>query len=373
VGSAGAVASVLAFVIGGALATFVSWRVTFGALGVLAAAVFILSFRLGPAEGKPEVKIDVVGVVLAAAAIILLTFGFNKLRDWGVLLARPAAPFDLLGVSPAPMMIVFSVVLGTAFLVWTPRRVAMGKTPLLALEVADSPAAWVAVLALFSIGGIEGAVNFAAPLYVQIVQGRTSLETAVAMMPLMLAVVFTAILIVRLYDRVAPRQIARFAFLLVTVGAAWLAFVVRNDWTVLPVVAGLITVGLGQGALMTLLFNVLVTSAPEELAGDVGSLRGVTQNLAAAVGTAVVGALLVGILSSIILDNLAESPVITAELKDEVNLTNLNFFSDAQLKERLAGTSATPQQLAEALAVNAEARTRENKATAKIIKIRKWG
>jgi hypothetical protein len=68
-----------------------------------------------------------------------------------------------------------------------------------------------------------------------------------------------------------------------------------------------------------------------------GSLRGLTYNLAAAVGTAVVGALLGGILSSIILGNLAENPVITAELKDEVNLTDLNFFRDAQLKERLAG------------------------------------
>ena len=89
-----------------------------------------------------------------------------------------------------------------------------------------------------------------------------------------------------------------------------------------------------------------------------GSVRGVTHNLATAVGTAVVGALLVGILSSIILGNLAESPVITAELKDEVNLTDLNFFRDAQLKERLAGKTATAEQLAEALAINAEARTR---------------
>ena len=41
-----------------------------------------------------------------------------------------------------------------------------------------------------------------------------------------------------------------------------------------------------------------------------------------------------------------------------MNLTNLNFFSDAQLKERLAGKTATPEQLAEALAINAEAPTR---------------
>ena len=107
-----------------------------------------------------------------------------------------------------------------------------------------------------------------------------------------------------------------------------------------------------------LLFNVLVTASPKELAGDVGSLRGVTQNLAAAVGTALVGALLVGILSSLIIGRLNENPVITAELKDEVNLSNLNFLSDNQLTERLAGTNATPEQFAEMLRINAEARTR---------------
>jgi hypothetical protein len=145
---------------------------------------------------------------------------------------------------------------------------------------------------------------------------------------------------------------------LVAVGTAWLAFVVHNDWSVPPVIAGLITVCLGQGALVTLLFNVLVTASPKELAGDVGSLRGVTQNLAAAVGTAVVGALLVGLLSTMIIGQLNQNPVITAELKDEVNLTNLNFMRDAQIKERLGNTSATPEQLTEALRINAEARIR---------------
>ena len=81
-----------------------------------------------------------VGVVLAAAAIILISFGFNNLNRWGLGLARPDAPFDLLGLSPAPIMIVIGIVLGQAFLSWTHRRQAAGKTPLLALEVIDSPA-----------------------------------------------------------------------------------------------------------------------------------------------------------------------------------------------------------------------------------------
>jgi MFS family permease len=357
-GSARAIAGVLAFIIVGSVATWLSWRWAFGLLILHAAAIVLLSFKLKPAESRPDVQVDVLGVMLSAVSIILITFGFNNLRSWGVLLARPAAPFDVLGVSPAPIMIVIGVVIGTAFFVWTHRRAHASKTPLLALAVVDSPKEWAAVLALFTIVGMEGAINFSVPLYIQIVQGNSAFQTSIAMMPFMLTVFFTAILIVRLYDRFTPRTIARGAYVFVAAGTAWLAFVVRNDWSTAPVIAGLITVGLGQGALVTLLFNVLVTSAPKELSGDVGSLRGVTQNLAAAVGTAVVGALLVGLLSSIILSNLIDNPVISAELKDEVNLTNLNFFSDNQLNERLGGTSATPEQFAEALRINAEARTR---------------
>src|SRR5262245_1010509 len=357
-GSARAIAGVLAFVIVGSVATFLSWRWAFGLLVLHAAAILLLTFKLKPSGGKPEVQIDLVGVVLSAAAIILITFGFNNLRNWGVLLARPAAPFDLVGVSPAPVLIVVGVALLAAFLAWSHRVAARRKTPLIALEVIDSPLEWMTVVALFIIVGMEGAINFSVPLYIQIVQGNSAFQTSIAMMPFMLTVFFTAILIVRLYNRVTPRQIATGAFLLVAAGTAWLAFVVRNDWSVPPVIAGLITVGLGQGALVTLLFNVLVTASPKELAGDVGSLRGVTQNLAAAVGTAVVGALLVGLLSTMIIGQWNLNPVITAELKDEANLTNLNFMSDAQIKERLGSTSATPEQMDEALRINAEARVR---------------
>jgi MFS family permease len=357
-GSARAIAGVLAFVIVGSVATWLSWRWAFGLLILHAAVILLLSFKLKPSRGKPDVGIDVVGVLLSATAIIFITFGFNNLRNWGVLEARPAAPFDLVGVSPAPIFIVIGVVFLSAFVAWSHRHTSRGATPLIALEVIDSPKEWMTVVALFIIVGMEGAINFSVPLYIQIVQGSPAFQTSIAMMPFMLTVFFTAILIVRLYKVFSPRTIATCAFLLVAAGTAWLAFVVRNDWSAVPVIAGLITVGLGQGALVTLLFNVLITASPKELAGDVGSLRGVTQNLAAAVGTSLVGTLLVGILSSIIIGNVVGNPVISAELKDEMNLTNLNFFSDAQMKERLSNVTAPPEAFAEALRINADARIR---------------
>ncbi len=355
-GSARALAGVLAFVIGGILGTFIGWRPAFGILIAVAAIVFFLSFRLKTTDGRPEVKIDIVGVLLAASAIILISFGFNNLNRWGLGVATANAPFNLLGLSPAPIFIVVGIVLGQAFLMWTHRRQAAGKTPLLALDVIDSPKERAAVYALFVVVALEAALNFTVPLYIQIVQGRSPIATAVAMMPFNLTVFFTAMLVVRFYTRLTPRQIGIYGFILCTLGLLWLAFVVRNDWSAVPVLFGLVAFGIGQGALVTLLFNVLVTASPKELAGDVGSLRGTTQNLAAAVGTAVAGALAVGLLTTIMLGNIAATPKLTPELQAQVDLDNINFISNDRLQTVLANTTASPAQVAEAVRVNTESR-----------------
>lgn len=357
-GSARAGASAAAFLIGGVLGTFIGWRPVFGILIVIAGLVFILSFKLKEDKRRPEVHIDAVGVVLAAAAIILISFGFNNLNRWGLGVAGPGAPFDLLGLSPAPVMIVTGIVLLQGLIRWCRRVAAAGKTPLLDLRVVMSSSERAAVYAMFSVVALEAALNFSVPLYIQIVQGRTPLATAVAMMPFNLTVFFTAILVVRLYKTLTPRQIGRIGFSVCTIALLWLAFVVRNDWTELPVLLGLFVFGLGQGALVTLVFNVLVTAAPKELASDVGSLRGTTQNLAAAVGTAVAGALMVGLLSTVVMRHLADNPQFPTEIQAQLNLDNINFVSNEQLLVIMERTTATPEQVEEAVRINVEARLR---------------
>ena len=355
-GSARAGAGVAAFLIGGLLGTFIGWRPAFGLLIVLSGVVFFLSLRFKRDTPQPHVSIDFVGVVLAAAAILLISFGVNNLNRWGLAVARPAAPFDLMGLSPAPFMIVLGIAIGQGFLVWTRRRAESGRTPLLALEVVTSSAERAAVVAMFAVVALEAALNFSVPLYIQIVQGRTPLETAVAMMPFNLSVFFSAMLIVRLYPVLAPRHIGRIGFALCTVALAWLAFVVHNDWSTFPVLVGLVVFGIGQGSLVTLVFNVLVTASPKELAGDVGSLRGTTQNMAAAVGTAVAGALLVGLLSTSLAMRIAATPVLTPELQAQLDLDNVTFINNDRLLAAMQRTTASPAQVEEAVRVNTEAR-----------------
>ena len=358
-GSARAGAGVLAFLIGGILGSSIGWRPSFGILIVLAAIVLMLSFKLKPTTPRPEVKIDLFGVLLTASSISMISFGFNNLNRWGLGFARPAAPFDLLGMSPALFMIVIGIVLLQAFFVWTRRRIASGKTPLLALEVIRNPAERAAVYAMFAVVALEGALNFSVPLYIQIIQGRSPLETAVAMLPFNLTVFFSAMLIIRAYGKLTSRQIGMWGFGLCTVALLWLAFVVKNNWSAVPVMFGLILFGIGQGSLVTLLFNVLVTASPKELAGDVGALRGTANNLAAAVGTAVSGALLVGLLGAAVVTTLASHPELKAELSTQIDLDNsVNFVSNDRLRAFLETTDATPAQVEQSIQINSDARLR---------------
>ena len=211
---------------------------------------------------------------------------------------------------------------------------------------------------MFSVVALEAMLNFSVPLYIQIVQGRSPLDTSIAMLPFNLTVFFSAMLIVRLYDKLTPRQIGRYGFTLCTIALLWLAFVFHNNWSVVPVLVGLVLFGIGQGSLVTLVFNVLVTASPKELAGDVGSLRGTTNNLASALGTAVAGALLVGLLSATVLRSIAENPLLPHEVQSQVDLDNINFVSNDRLLGILQRTTATPQQVDEAVRINAEARLR---------------
>ncbi|MGX1770400.1 MFS transporter, partial [Dietzia sp. NPDC055343] len=244
------------------------------------------------------------------------------------------------------------------FFLWTRRRIREGKVPLVDLSVLGSGRERAAVYAMFIVVALEAALNFTVPLYIQVVQGRTPFETSLAMMPFNITVFITATLIVRFYKRFSPRTIGIAAFTLATAALVWLSFVVNNNWETLPTIIGLVAFGIGQGALVTLVFNVLVTSAPAELAGDVGSIRGSTQNLASAVGTAVVGALLVALLSVGIGRAVVEHPALPPELIAQVDLDSVNFVSNDDLDEVLARTDATAEQIDYAVQLNEEERLR---------------
>lgn len=366
-GAAQAIAGVGAFLIVGFLGTLIGWRWPFGLLAILAGLNLILSFRLQTVPGNRDIKIDWVGAVLAATAITLISLGVNNLTHWGMLLANDSAPFDVFLISPAPLMVVVGVVFGQAFFVWLSKRRKQNKPQLFALDVLDTVEERAATFCLLIIAALGPAVVFLIPLYIQIVQGRSSLATAIATIPYTLAIFAAATFVVRLYPRMAPRNIGRFGFITTALGLFLFSVSINNSWGDPAVILSLIVLGLGEGALLTLMFNVLVSSSPPALAGHVGALRGTVNNLATGLGTAFASTLAVGLLSMLIVASITDNPSLPPELIDRVNLDAVDFLTNDELEEVLGRLTSDPGELEEARRINESTRLRALKISFQVL------
>ncbi|MGI9825099.1 MFS transporter [Agromyces sp. Marseille-Q5079] len=349
-------AGVLALLIAGSFATTIGWRWSFALMVALGAVNLVLSFGLKKVPNQPGLTIDWVGATLAAVAIVLLSFGFSGLNTWGVWNATSQAPFDILGVSPAPLLIVLGLVVGQVFFLWLRRRGAERRPRIFDLRVlaTGSERAVTACMAIMLFVGT--AANFLIPLYMQVVQGLSGIETSFSIIPYTLSIFLASTFIAYLYGRFTPRILAASGFAVVAVALALLAFTVRGEWGQAFVVVGLILLGLGQGAIVALVFNTLLSSAPKQLAGDVGAWRGLVHNLSGSVGIAVATAFAVGILSSTLAVSALDHPEIGSELISEVNINEADFMTNDQLEAALSETSATDAEVEAAVAINEDAR-----------------
>ncbi|PXA71950.1 MFS transporter [Cryobacterium arcticum] len=351
-------AGVLALLIAGTFASTIGWRFSFALIVVLAVVNLLLSFRLKVVPPQRDISIDWVGALLAAGSIILLSFGFSGLNTWGVVLATDAAPFTILGISPAPLLIILGIIGGQAFFVWLRRQKAAHKPQIFDLDVLKSGSEKATTFAMAAMLFVGTAANFLIPLYIQIVQGRSSFETSISIIPYTLSIFVASTLVANLYSKYPPHNIGRVGFVVVALGLTILGFTIRNEWEQIVVILGLIILGLGQGAIVALVFNTLLSAAPKRLAGDVGAWRGLVHNISGSIGIAVASVFAVGLLSTLISTAAAESPTLPPELIAQVPLDDANFVTNERLEQVLSETDASQAQVDEAVLINADARLR---------------
>lgn len=351
-------AGILALVIAGWFAETIGWRWSFILMVALGALNLLLSFRLKKVPAQRSLSIDWTGAFLAAAAIILLSFGFSGLNSWGVWQATTQAPFEILGVSPAPILIILGIVLGQVFFVWIAKRQRLKASRVFDLRVLATSSE-LAVTACMSIMLFVGtAANFLIPLYMQVVQGLTGIQTSFSIIPYTISIFLASTFVAYLYKKFPPRVLGAAGFIVVAGAMTLLAFTIRGDWGQAFIVLGLILLGLGQGAIVALVFNTLLSAAPKELAGDVGAWRGLVHNLSGSIGIAVASAFAVGVLASSLATAADEHPEISAGLISEVSINDADFMTNDQLEATLAMTSASDTEVQAAIEINEEARLR---------------
>jgi MFS family permease len=356
-------AQVVSLLVAGAFASSIGWRWSFVLLSVIGVVNLVLVGRLAPIEANPDVEIDWRGAALSSVGIIMISAAFSFLNAWGFIEATDDAPFDIAGLSPVPILFVVGVALFHAFFRWTRRRMDDGEPVLFSLDVLRSTKERSIVACMAIMLFIGTAASFLLPLYMQVVQGLSGFQTSLSIVPYTLSIFVANTQVSRLYDRYSPASITRVAFGVVFLALTLLAVTIRNDWSQVSVVVGLVTLGLAQGCIVALVFNKLLMSNPKELAGDVGAFRGLTHNIAGSVGIAVGTAIAVSLLGTIVAREALDTPEFSDELIEQVNFDNTNFVTSEQLEELLVERGATPGEVEAAVDIYEEARLRSLRTT----------
>lgn len=333
--------------IGGWVTQVATWRYVFATETVV--CVLILPFLRILEETKAEkARLDFLGVGLSAAGLGVAVYGILRSSVWGLLRPKDAAPFTLLGLSPALWCIVAGVALFVLFALWERRLVAAGRDPLLdvPLLVAEQQRGGLGTLAClqFLIAGIF----FVLPLYLQTMLGLDSLDTGIRIVPLSATLFVAALLGARLAARFSPRRVCQSGLLIALAGVAVLGVAIDPELNGPLFAAALAVFGAGAGLVMSQIGAINLAGIPVEKGGEVGGLQGTAQNLGFSLGTAMVGALLLSALSAGFVRFSAQQPELSAGLQPAIRQaaeTGTDFVPASQV-EKAAASQTNEQQAA---------------------------
>lgn len=333
--------------IGGWVATVGSWRDVFAAEAVIMVCLLGTSRIIADAPlTRERPRLDVAGALLSATGLGLAVLGVVQSSTWGWVTPRQSptiggTAIEPFGLSVVPFLIVAGLALLAAFARWEQRLNAAGGDTLVdlaMLRIAQLRAGLGSVAVMFlCLGGIF----FLLPLYLQIVLGKDPLETGVRLLPMSLAVLVVALGASRLSTRVAPRRIVRLGFLFIAAGAGLLVLTIDPAFDPLPFAGSVLVVGIGLGLVGSQVSNVNMATAGPDKTSETGALQGTAQNLGGALGTALIGSILLSFLTATFDHRVDSDRTLPAPARQEIREktdTGLSFFpagvAAAKLREQ---------------------------------------
>lgn len=350
--AAAAVAVAAGPIIGGFVTAYFSWRWVFAA-EVLIAGGLLMGTRIiadVPAEKRPQ--FDLVGAGLSALGLGMLVFGVLQSSTWGWFTPRvpdgPDATPQLAGISAVTWLVLGGLLVLWLFVSWLRHRVDKGQEPLVDPALFDNKQLTGGLIELLFQYLVMMGVFFTMPLFLSLVLGLDAFETGLRMLPLSLALVVTAPAVPKLFPHVGPRRIVQIGLLAMLVSTVLLAARFEEGAGASVTTLPFILLGVGMGALASQLGNIVVSAVPVERGGEAGGLQYTAQNLGASLGTALVGAVVIASLGTLLLQGIQASPELDAALKEQAAIqigSGIDFVSAAQVEDALSetGLSTTEQ------------------------------
>jgi len=316
--------------VGGAIITYVDWRwifyVPIGIASLIATFLVIPDLRPGRRHGW-----DVVGIVVATAGLFAIVFGLieGERYNWGQIESSSITIPEVIGLGVALMVL---------FVVWE----RFQTEPLVPLSLfADrnfAVANWIA--AAISFGMLSMFLPFT--IYLQSARGFSALVAGLTLAPMSLTSMFTAPFAGRMADRIGGKYILMTGIFLFTIGMASLAFVAGPESTWINFVVPAVVAGLGIGMTFAPMTTVAMRNISPRVAGSASAVLNTIRQLGAAIGSAVIGALLQNRLAVTLHDQAVSH---AGALPDAFRSQFIAAFSNVSSKGFEIGTGESGAQL----------------------------
>jgi EmrB/QacA subfamily drug resistance transporter len=262
-------------ILGGVLVDASSWRAVFLVNVPVGVAVIALAARYVPESRAPHPRrLDPVGQLLVIAALASITYAIIEGPGQGWLSAEILSLF------------VVSVVAFAALIAYELRR----AEPLLEIRFFRSApfsgAAAIAVSVFAAIGGFL----FLNTLYLQNVRGLSPLHAGLYMLPMAVAMLFSAPLAGRVVARQGSRLPIVLGGLAITTGALLLTSL-RPGTPVGELFAAYVIFGIGTGFVNPPITNTAISGMPPAQAGVAAAVASASRQVGVTLGVAIAGAI----------------------------------------------------------------------------------
>lgn len=323
-GVAGA-ATAIGPLLGGWLTTNYSWRWGFRINLFVVAILLIGSVLIEECRDQEEKPtLDGVGVLLSSMGLFSLVFGIIESSTYGWWKAK--APFtefglswNLGGYSITPVAIGVGFVLLALFVAWERRMERQGRTPLVSLELFGN---WqfmsgAGVTAIVAMG--QAGLIFSIPVFLQAVRGADAFHTGLALLPSSIAAFVAAPTAAVLTQRFPAKRIIQFGLFLNAISYVILRMTLNVNTTPADFMLGLFIQGAGLGIVLAQVNNVTLSAVSVQEAGEASGVNNTGRQLGSTLGTAVIGALLIGTIGTGLVSGLENSTVIPDKFKSQIS------------------------------------------------------
>jgi EmrB/QacA subfamily drug resistance transporter len=358
IAAAGAIAVAAGPLIGGACTTYASWRYVFVGEVVIAFVILALTRRIQDAPSTERHQLDFVGSILSVLGLGLAVFGVLRSSVWGWVTPKEGAP-TLFGLSLVAWFMLAGLLILWALIAWERRLDRAGKEPLVRPSMFRNRQLDSGLTMFLFQYFIQAGIFFTIPLFLSVVLELSAIQTGVRLVPLSVALLVSALAVPRLWPQASPRRVARVGLLLLLAATVLLIALIDADATASIVTVPLLIIGCGVGALASQLGAVTVSAVPDKESSEVGGLQNTALNLGASLGTALVGSVLISVLSTLVLQGVLTNPAIPESLKTHAQTTfgaGVPFVSDTAVRTSLEAAGAAEATIQEVLQINADAR-----------------